>query len=180
MKVKSFLCLFFAFCMSLLLCVSVFASEPKSVEIAVNDEQDIVDFMRSDKFDPDVAYTFVYPDAPVMTRALCSKCGYNSLVGKTIEEYDYCHESSQGMGVTCLDMPNVLDYFYVLLTKAYQYCNTCGYTGPKTFSESKYYIRCAYRDDTVYVATNYKTRNRLGDPYEWKDTWSLYYSDPHA
>lgn len=179
MKVKRILCALFALCMSLTLCVSVFASEPESVEIAVNNEQDVLEFIFSDEFDPTVDYTFVYPDTAVMTRALCSRCGYNSLVGKTVERYDLCHPSSQGMTVQCPDFPTAPDSFYVMLTKVYQYCNTCGYKGAETFSESKYYIGCSFTS-TSYVATNYKTRNRLGGPHEWKDTWSLYYSDPHA
>ena len=94
-------------------------------------------------------------------------------------ENDLCHPSSQGMTVQCPDFPTAPDSFYVMLTKVYQYCNTCGYKGDETFSESKYYIGCSFTS-TSYVATNYKTRNRLGGPHEWKDTWSLYYSDPHA
>lgn len=66
-----------------------------------------------------------------------------------------------------------------MLVYVYQYCNTCGYKGPETFSESKYYIDCGYKE-TSFIATNYKTQNRLGDIHEWKDTWSLYYNDPHA
>lgn len=176
---KRFLSLLFALCMSFTLCTSAFASELEEIEIEVIDEQDILEFIFSDKFDPQATYRFVYPDYPVMTRALCSNCGYNTLVGKTVEKYDLCHPSSQGMTVQCPDFPTAPDVFYVMLVYAYRYCNTCGYKGAETFTESKYYIDCSFTE-TSYVATNYKTRNHIGGIHEWKDTWSSYYSDPHA
>lgn len=179
---KRLFTLFVCFAMLLALAVPAFAldaNEQNTIEIEVTKEQDILDFIFSDGFDPHVAYSFVYPDTPVMTRALCSNCGYNSLVGKQVEDFDLCHPSSQGRTVQCPEMVQAPDSFYVLLTYVYQYCNTCGYKSAKTFSESKYYIGCAF-DETNYVATNYKTRNRIGVSHEWKDTWSVYYSDPHA
>lgn len=179
MKTRKILCMFLALCLSFNLCVPVFASESESSEIEVNSEQDILDFVFSDKFDPHRAYRFVYPDSPVYARALCPHCGYGTLVGKTVEEYDLCHPSSQGMSVQCPEFPLATDVFYVMLVKVYQYCNTCGYKGPETFSQSKYYIECL-TTDTSYVATNYKTQYRIGGIHEWKDTWSLYYDDPHA
>ena len=179
MKVKRFLCLFFVFCMSLTLCVPVFALGPESVEIAVNNEQDILEFIFSDEFDSDVAYTFVYPDAPVKTRALCSNCGYNTLVGKTVERYDLCHPDSQGATLHCPDFYFAPCAFNAMLTYVYQYCNTCGYKSQETFSESKYYIDCTFKK-MRFIATDYKTRNRIGDSHEWKDTWSFFYNDPHA
>ena len=179
MKTKKFLSFLFALCMSFTLCIPVFASESENLEIEVNDEQDILEFIFSDKFDPHVAYRFVYPDSTVMTRALCSRCGYSTLVGKTVAKYDACHPSSQGMSVQCPEFPTAPDAFYVMLVYVYQYCNTCGYKGPETFSESKYYIDCSF-SETSYIATNYKTQNRIGGIHEWKDTWSLYYNDPHA
>ncbi len=179
MKTKKFLSLLLVLCMSFTLCVPVFASESEGLEIQVNDEQDILEFIFSNEFNPHAAYRFVYPDSTVMSRALCSNCGYSTLVGKLAEKYDLCHPSSQGKSVQCPEHPLASDTFWVMLVYVYQYCNTCGYKGPETFSESKYYIDCGYKE-TSFIATNYKTQNRLGDIHEWKDTWSLYYNDPHA
>lgn len=181
---KRFLSSLLAICMFFSLSVPVFAkdyinNEQDTVTIEVNDEQDILEFIFSDDFDPHVAYTFIYPDYSVVTQALCPDCGYNTLVGKTVEKYDTCHPGSQGQTVECPDIALCPDVFYVLLTYVYQYCNTCGYKGTETFSESKYYIECTWNEE-LYVATNYKTSSRLGCIHEWKDTWSLYYSDPHA
>lgn len=173
------LILILALCMSYTLCIPVFASEPESLEIEVNDEQDILEFLFSDEFDPHVAYRFVYPDSLVMARITCPKCRYNSLVGKTVEKYDLCHPSSQGLSVQCPEFLFATDVFNVMLVYVYQYCNTCGYKSTETFSESKYYIGCLYHEES-YIATDYKTQHRTGnDPHEWKDTWSLYYDDPH-
>lgn len=179
MKVKRFLSLLLSLCMSFTFSAPVFAMESESVEIAVNDEQDILEFIFSDEFDPSLVYSFVYPDSPISARILCPECGYNTLVGKTVERYDLCHPSSQGMTVQCPDFPTAPDAFYVMLVYAYTYCNTCGYKGAEGFYESKYYIFCTLTEES-YVATNFKTDNRLGCTHEWKDTWSLYYDDPHA
>ena len=59
------------------------------------------------------------------------------------------------------------------------FCSKCGYKGTESFSESRYYIDCPF-NETDYISTHYKTQNRIGGIYEWKDTWSLYYNDPHA
>lgn len=180
MKMKKFLSLFLAACMSLTLSVPAFARESEYVEIKVNSEQDISEFLSSNEFDSHVTYMFVYPDSPVMTRARCSKCGYNTLVGKTVECLDECHDSSQGQNVTCLDSLMAPDILTVMLVYVYQYCNTCGYTSSKTFVESKFYIICAAHG-TTYVATDYKTQHRdaARDWHEWKDKWYDYYDDPH-
>lgn len=118
----------FVLCMSFMLCVLVFASESESLGIEVNNKQDTLEFIFPDKFDPHVAYRFLYPDSTVMTMAFCSKCGYK---------------------------------------------------GTESFSESKYYIDCLFNESS-HTSTHYKTQNRIGGIYEWKDTWSLYYNDPHA
>lgn len=55
--------------MSFTLCVPVFASESEGLEIQVNDEQDILEFIFSNEFNPHAAYRFVYPDSTVMSRA---------------------------------------------------------------------------------------------------------------
>lgn len=101
------------------------------------------------------------------------------MVGKTVEKYDLCHPSSQGMSVQCPNYPVAPDVLCVMLAYVYQYCNTCGYKSNESFAESKYYIDGSF-SETRYIATDYKTRNRIGNIHEWKDTWSLYYDDPHA
>ena len=178
MKIKKFFSLFLVLCMSFTLCVPVFASESESLEVEVSGEQDILEFVFSDEFDSHMAYRFVYPDSPLRAGARCPKCGYNTLVGKTVEEYDLCHPSSQGWPVQCPDNFFASDTFTVMLVYTYSYCNTCGYKTAKAFYESKYYIDCTTDEDS-YVATDFKTENRTGrSPHEWKDTWSVYYDDP--
>lgn len=187
-KTKRCVCLFLALCMCFGLYVPSIAAEPEVVEIAVTSEQDILAFLHSDAFDPHVAYSFVYPDSPVMARALCPKCGYNTLMGKISEDYDLCHPDSQGMVVFC---PTTLasDVLYVLLTHGWQYCKTCGYQSNKAFIESKFYICCGASEGDPYateltsydfVATDYKTKNDYySDIHETKKTWYKYYNDPH-
>lgn len=180
MNKKKFLSLLLALCMSFVLCVPAFALETEWVEIKVNSEQDILDFFSSDEFDSHAAYRFVYPDSPIVTRALCPKCGYNTLVGKTVEKYDECHPRSQGQSVHCLDSIVAMDFFRVMLVYAYQYCNTCGYKSSDTFVESKFYIDCTAQE-TSFVATDYKTAHPEAsrDWHEWKTSWVDYYNDPH-
>lgn len=176
MKVKRILSLLLVLCISFTFCIPSFALESEGLEVEVNDEQDILEFLFSDEFNPQMIYRFVYPDSPVKARILCSKCGYNTLVGKTIERYDLCHPSSQGMTVQCYYFPTAPDVLYVMLVYVYQYCNTCGYKSSETFVESKYYIYCSFADEQ-YIATDNKAAAR--DPHEWKSTWSMYYDDPH-
>ena len=66
-----------------------------------------------------------------------------------------------------------------MLAYVYRYCNACGNHGAETFSESKYYINCSF-NKTGYIAINYKTQICIGGVYEWEDTWSLYYENPHT
>lgn len=174
--------------MTCALSAPAFAVESQSVEIEVNSEQDILEFFHSDAFDPHVSYRFVYPDSPIMARVLCPKCGYNTLFGKMVEDYDLCHPASQGMIVNC-PTTTASDVLYVLLTYTWQYCKTCGYQSNKTFVESKFYICCGAAEgdpyateltDADFIATDYKTKNEFfTDVHETKKTWYRYYDDPH-
>lgn len=182
------ICLLLALCMCFGLYVPSLAAEPEILEIAVNNEQDILEFFHSDAFDPHVSYRFVYPDSPIMARVRCSKCGYNTLFGKMSEDYDLCHPNSQGTTVSC-PTTSAPDVLYVLLTHAWQYCKTCGYQSKKTFVESKFYICCGASEgdpaateltEYDFVATDYKTENDyFADVHETKKTWYSYYNDPH-
>ena len=101
---------------------------------------------------------------------------------------------SKSLGIEVNDKQDILEFIFpdefdphvayrvlypdsTVMTMAF--CSKCGYKGTKSFSESKYYIDCPF-NETNYISTHYKTLNRIGGIYEWKDTWSLYYNDPHA
>lgn len=176
---KKAISLLLVFTCYLFMTITIFASEPEIKLIHVKCEEDILAFYNSPEYDSDFKYEFTY-STPSHSRILCPKCGYNSYITRNIEKYNLNDPASQGRVTTCpAFLQHIYDVIEEKLVYTWQECKTCGYQTEHLYKETKWYVYCPAEgfEDTTYVATDYKTLNRIGDIHEWKDyvdpAWTL-------
>lgn len=101
--------------------------ERKLIEIHVENQDQIMEFYNSSKYNPDYRYSFIYPN-PVQPRTLCPQCGNNTYKGYT-EDEEWGADPKP-----CPMLPDLVSdictYYHHNVWSA---CDTCGYATSKTF-----------------------------------------------
>lgn len=159
---KKLISLALALGMCLSLTLSATAAEKGRVHITVENEDQILDFYNSPEYDPNMRYSFTYPN-PRQPRIRCPKCGYNTYKGYIDDkdgnvDYKTCPQGSmQG------------DHVIEVKTYSYSYCETCDYNTPKYYQGTKYQVLCNY--GLTFWARPGQTVQQGYDWHECFSTW---------
>lgn len=82
---KKLICVLLSLATCLSLTLSATAAEQERINITVENENEIMDFYNSSEYDPNLRYSFTYPN-PRQPKILCPKCGYNTYQGYIYDE----------------------------------------------------------------------------------------------
>ncbi len=134
MKKITSLILVLVMCLSL--CTPAFAAERARIEIIVENEAEIVEFVHSPEYDPDNHYSFIILNQRQL-RALCPSCRNNSYRGWT--EYRDTHIHPR-MCPSSPDFANDICSEYDVYT--YSKCDYCGYQTSAVFLNRYWIVAC--------------------------------------
>lgn len=142
--------------------------ERKLIEIHVENQDQIMEFYNSSKYNPDYRYSFIYLN-PVQPRTLCPKCGNNTYKGYT-EDLEW--------GIDPMPCPNPSPVTSDMVTNyhhnVWSACDTCGYKTSKTFQGIQLLrIECYVEswDLVVYWAKPGNSLAAGDDVHELMSTW---------
>ena len=162
---KKIISLIFVLAMCLFLATPAMATEPNRVEIIVESEDEIIEFINSPQYNPNNLYTFTYT-YPSKMRILCPNCGYNTYRGATEDvEYDIFVRNCPMMSTT---LASDIGTVYKIYT--YSYCITCGYETTHTYAGTKYLIDCYM--GFQFWAKDGQTMAGGYDIHECKSSWN--------
>lgn len=168
---KKFLSLLLTMAMCVAIAIPAYATDPSLVQVEVECRADIIEFFNSPEYNPDLKYEFIY-QAPNQFRMLCPECGYNAYSSVIDERYNLNDPASQGRQVTCPGFQSpFIDVVTEMLVYLWQECDVCGYRTDEIYQETIWYVFCSMEGmgQNTYIATDYKTLNRVGCEHEWKD-----------
>lgn len=104
--------------------------------ITLNSEDEIIDFLKSDPYNPNVSYTFICP-SQIQTRILCPRCNNNRFYGTT---------EHREMNVCVRPCPNIADFESDICVEyhvyAYSSCDYCGYKTTPSFGYKYWLVQC--------------------------------------
>ena len=133
--IKKIKCLIAVLVMGLSLCITAFAEEPSRIEIIVEGEADIVDFIHSTEYDPDNSYSFIIK-SKIQVRILCPGCGKNGYRGITEHRDSHIHPRP----CPAPDLEGDMCYDYNVYT--YSKCDYCGYRTSCVFLNRYWIVEC--------------------------------------
>lgn len=107
------------------------------VTITVKSEDEIIDFLKSERYNPNVSYTFICP-SQIQTRILCPKCKNNRFIGMT-EHRDMAIALRICPNGSGFDVDDTCTEYHVY---TYSYCDYCGYTTTPTFGRKYWVVAC--------------------------------------
>ena len=123
--------------MSLSLCIPAFAAERARIEIIVENEAKIVEFLHSPEYNPDNLYSFIILNQR-QSRALCPSCRNNSYRDWTEHREMDIHQrmcpSSPHSGTA--DNCTEFDVY------TYSECDYCGYQTSAVFLNRYWVVEC--------------------------------------
>lgn len=129
-------CLLMALGMCLNLCIPAFAAERARIEIIVENEAEIAEFLNSQEYDPDNLYSFIIPDQRQL-RMLCPSCGSNSYRGVTEHrEMDIHPRMCPSSPDTQNDVCTEFDVY------TYSKCDYFGYKASAAFLDRYWVVEC--------------------------------------
>ncbi len=133
---KKITCLLIALVMCLNLSISAFAAERERIEITVENESKIVEFLHSPEYDPNNLYSFIIQNQ-IQPRALCPSCGYNNYRGVTEHREMDIHIRA------CPSSPDLTDDICTEFdVYTYSKCDYCGYKTSATFLNRYWVVEC--------------------------------------
>lgn len=163
---KKLISLALALGMCLSLTLSATAAEKGRVHITVENEDQILDFYNSPEYDPNMRYSFTYPN-PRQPRIRCPKCGYNTYMGFIDDEEGDVLDKTCPTG---LSMES--DMVVAMITCTYQFCETCDYKTKEIRKVTKYQILCSLSPVPFWA----KPGQTVKQGYDWHEcysTWGL-------
>lgn len=134
MKKITYLLMALVMCLSL--CIPAFAAERARIEIIVENEAQIEEFLNSPEFDLDNLYSFIIPNQR-QARILCPRCGRNSYRGMTEHREEdihmrMCPSSPDTQNDRCVEF----DVY------SYSECDNCGYITSAVFNNRYWKVYC--------------------------------------
>lgn len=160
---KRISCLIVILAVSLNLCITAFAEERTRIEVIIENETDIIEFLHSGEYDPDSSYSFIIENN-IQARILCPKCRNDGYKGYTR------HKDGPPRPRGCPDAPDtsadMCDEYYIY---TYSFCDYCGYKTPEYYQSTYWIVTCHYELPDgwgVYIAKPGQSINDGYNPHE--------------